>query len=490
GLQDTTERQFNEINREILAVELAIERHLASPHPPHLSLREDALRALDDDGDILRIIGTVDGVEMLSISPTTPETAPFDVAGIAWSTTDTAFPFGSVNIGDPIILVDGATHSVPMRYRFLADVSGVAVEIIALTDATQILHGYESVELAEGSAFALFRADGVLLARWPDMARYVGRKFNGPIFGHHLQLAPSATIRAQIETDNKERILTYRTTRGWPLVVVAGAPVRGLLASWLASLPGKSLLLLFILSAIFLLWVALRSSQSALRRSVEELTVNEGRYARLLANIPGGVFTRRFVPPDRIEYTFASQGFRDTFGSTTGPASADTDVLLALIHPDDRRKVFDSILASREGDEVLTQEFRAIKPSGQLMWVQSVARRYRGEDGAILWDGVAVDITDLRQQQALLENVQKIAGLGYWIWHLEPDNDSGDLSRRRTHYSPACAAILGFRPEDMRITDAEFVTRIVHPEDRESVRREYQRFLDIENAPHDIQYRI
>src|SRR5690606_41795322 len=43
---------------------------------------------------------------------------------------------------------------------------------------------------------------------------------------------------------------------------------------------------------IFLLWAALRQSRAALLSSVEKLTASEGRLARLLANIPGGVFTR------------------------------------------------------------------------------------------------------------------------------------------------------------------------------------------------------
>ena len=83
-----------------------------------------------------------------------------------------------------------------------------------------MLRSYESVDLADGSAFAVFRADGYLLARWPVMEPYIGRKFEGPIFGDGLKKGPTGTVRAQVDTDSKERILTFRTARGWPLVVV------------------------------------------------------------------------------------------------------------------------------------------------------------------------------------------------------------------------------------------------------------------------------
>ena len=489
GLQDTTERQFNEINREVIAILGAIERQPETPGPSRLELSALAPGAFDEDGDILRVIIRVDGKEVVNLSPMATDAARIDPARIAWSPSETAFPFGFVNIGDPVALPEGG-YTVPLRYSFVASADRSAVEIIALAEPTQILQGYRSVELADGSAFAVFRADGVLLTRWPATPDYVGRKFQGPIFGHYLKLQASATIRAAIETDPQERIFSYRSARGWPLVVVAGVPVRGLVTGWIASLPGKSVLLLFILSAIFLLWVALRSSQSDLRRSFEQLSVSEGRYARLLANIPGGVFTRRLVAPDRIEYVFVSEGFDRAFGIQTNPGAPDTASLIDLVHPEDRRKMQDSILASRDGDDVWTQEFRAIKPNGQLIWVQSVARRYRGEDGSTLWDGIAIDVTDVHQQQTLLENVQRIAGLGYWIWQTEPGNDTNDQSRRNSRYSPACAAILGLKPADLQMTDAAFIERLVHPEDRTRVAREYQRFLEVDGAPHDIQYRI
>ncbi|HNB26976.1 MAG TPA: PAS domain-containing protein [Alphaproteobacteria bacterium] len=490
GLQDTTERQFNEINREVITILGAVERQLAAARPLPMGLSELATRALDDDGDILRVIVRVDDTEAVNLSPMAPDAARIDTARIEWSPTETAFPFGFVNIGAPVALPEGG-YTLPLRYSFVASAERKAMEIVALTAPEQILQGYQSVELADGSAFAVFRADGVLLTRWPVTPDFVGRKFAGPIFGHYLKFHPSATIRATIETDPRERIFTYRSARGWPLVVVAGVPVRGVVAGWLASLPGKSVLLLFILSAIFLLWVALRSSQSDLRRSVEQLPKSEGRYARLLSNIPGGVFTRRCAPPDnKIEYVFVSEGFRHAFGMQTDPTAPDTASLLDLVHPDDRRQMQDSILASREGDDVWTQEFRAIKPNGQLIWVQSVARRYPGEDGSIMWDGIAIDVTDVHQQQTLLESVQKIAGLGYWIWQPEPGNDADDQSRRHTRYSPACAAILGLTPADLQITDADYIEKFVHPEDRARVAREYEQFLNVEDAPHDIQYRI
>ena len=329
-----------------------------------------------------------------------------------------------------------------------------------------------------------------LLTRWPVQPSYVGQKFQGEIFGRHLKLTDSGTVRALVATDDNERILSYRTVRDWPLVVVAGVPLRGLLASWWASLPTKAVLLLWLLSAIFLLWATLRNSQSDLRKSVAQLTESEGRLARLLTNIPGGVFTRRFIPPDRFDYPFASPGFFEIFGIKESEIATGAAKLLQRAHPQDRDRVKASMLASIEGDEVWSDEGRMMRPDGQMIWVQSRARRYRNERGEILWDGVILDVTNQRRHEGLLEQVQKVAGLGYWLWFPADGDVTTGHAQRYTVYSDACADVLGVRPDELNISDEEFGRRFVHPEDRARGLADYQRFLESARTIHEAEYRV
>ncbi|MCZ0901532.1 hypothetical protein ON021_16655, partial [Microcoleus sp. HI-ES] len=55
------------------------------------------------------------------------------------------------------------------------------------------------------------------------------------------------------------------------------------------------------------------------------------------------------------------------------------------------------------------QEWRAIVPSGKLKWMQGVSRPERvncpteiGQEGDIVWEGMVLDITDLKQAEAAL----------------------------------------------------------------------------------------
>ncbi|HWA48755.1 MAG TPA: PAS domain-containing protein [Dongiaceae bacterium] len=488
GLQDTAERHFNEINGEISAIRRVLERHLAATRPTVLTPRDEVLRVIDPDGDIVHVSVRVSGAETFDIPVVNPNQPAIDPAAIRWPNTPTDLSFGTLDIGDPIALADGSP-AIPLRYVLPAAEDYRAAEIIAVTTLEEILESYKSVDLAAGSSFSVFRSDGVLLTHWPA-PQNLGRRSDGPIFGDAIKLAGAGTIRATSAVDNTERILSYHTVHGWPLVVVAGVPLRGLLASWWSSLPTKVILLLWMLNAIFLLWATLRSSQSALRKSVVELTASEGRLARLLANIPGGVFTRRFVAPDRFDYTFVSPGFLNIFGIEKADLDSGLPALLQRTHPEDRERMFASMIASVEGDELWTEEGRVLRPDGHMVWLKSRARRYRNERGEILWDGIVTDITSQRRHEALLEQVQRVAGLGYWLWYPTDGDVTVDHDHRYSVYSDAFVEILGVRPDELDISDGEFVRRFVHPEDRARGLSDYRRFLDSDRIVHEAEYRV
>src|SRR3546814_15141323 len=66
-------------------------------------------------------------------------------------------------------------------------------------------------------------------------------------------------------------------------------------------------------------------------------------------------------------------------------------------------------------------EFRVIDPQGDVRWLRSDAHAYRGEDGTVIWDGVAIDITDLKAtEEALRESDERMslaaeaAEIGQW----------------------------------------------------------------------------
>src|SRR5260370_2669849 len=68
---------------------------------------------------------------------------------------------------------------------------------------------------------------------------------------------------------------------------------------------------------------------------------------------------------------------------------------------------------------------------------------------------------DLQESKARLEEAQRVAHVGYWIWNLETD---------RVTWSDETYRIFGLRPQEGSI-DLATVRELIHPEDRESVFR-------------------
>src|SRR6266851_5962037 len=68
---------------------------------------------------------------------------------------------------------------------------------------------------------------------------------------------------------------------------------------------------------------------------------------------------------------------------------------------------------------------------------------------------------ELQESKARLEEAQRVAHVGYWVWNLDSD---------RVTWSDETYHIFGLKPQEGPI-DLATVRELIHPEDRESVFR-------------------
>jgi PAS domain S-box-containing protein len=84
------------------------------------------------------------------------------------------------------------------------------------------------------------------------------------------------------------------------------------------------------------------------------------------------------------------------FGSSTQQFSGTPDEVLSFVHPDDRAALHEGYQAAVIGDgDVFEQEFRIVRPDGEVRWVHRRGQVRREPDGrakSVL--GVALDITE------------------------------------------------------------------------------------------------
>ncbi len=119
------------------------------------------------------------------------------------------------------------------------DGSGKLLAIVTVGMATEHLTNfYGLMGFNVSPTITVFKTNGDIVARNPDMALYVGKSSaNGPLFKKYLPQAPSGAYEAPSILDGKVRIAAYRQISGLDLVVFAGIEKSVALESWRLRTP-------------------------------------------------------------------------------------------------------------------------------------------------------------------------------------------------------------------------------------------------------------
>ena len=174
-------------------------------------------------------------------------------------------------------------------------------------------------------------------------------------------------------------------------------------------------------------------------------------------------------------------------GVEDGAAPATFGEFLALVHPDDRQPLADACaMAARTGD-VGAAWYRVVRADGQFRWLYAQAQLVPGGEGRPpRLVGAAQDVTEhylaeaaLREREHTLDDVEELAGLGTWEWHLPTDTITWSREQKRIH---------GMDPDAGTQTFEEFLAR-VHPDDRGRVVQECDRLIAT-GEPFSFPYRV
>ena len=171
----------------------------------------------------------------------------------------------------------------------------------------------------------------------------------------------------------------------------------------------------------------------------------------------------------------------------------DIAVVQKMIHPEDLEFVFRVAEEALRGGLRTEAEHRIIRPSGELRTVHSQGDVKKDASGRpCQMFGTVQDITDrkrseealelmsrdLQESKVRLEDAQRIAHLGHWVW---------DLGKDGLTWSDEAYRIFGLRPQE-RPMNVEAFQEMIHPEDREFLFRATQEARGGEHP--DIEFRI
>jgi PAS domain S-box-containing protein len=144
------------------------------------------------------------------------------------------------------------------------------------------------------------------------------------------------------------------------------------------------------------------------RKHIEEaLRQSEERFQKLAANLPGMLYQFMLHPDGSMSMPYVSSGCYELYEMTPEQIYAGSARMLEAIHPEDRPLLEQAIALSATTLQPFRWEGRRLTATGKLKWIQAASRPDRQADGTIVWDGLMMDVTQLKQAEAALQQLNE-----------------------------------------------------------------------------------
>ncbi len=202
------------------------------------------------------------------------------------------------------------------------------------------------------------------------------------------------------------------------------------------------------------------------------LEKSEARFQRLVANLPGAIYQFKLSEYGKKSFPYVSCGCRELYELEPEVIQENAELVFSRIHAEDISKIEESIAISAATMQPWQQQWRHILPSGKVKWIQGCSRpeilnnpSKSGSKSEMIWDGLLIDITELKQAQAERDrfftiSLDLLCILGF----------DGYFKR----LNPAWSTALGYSIAEIL---AQPVLEFVHPDDRESSATEVKKLM-------------
>lgn len=226
-----------------------------------------------------------------------------------------------------------------------------------------------------------------------------------------------------------------------------------------------------------------KSIEARLAEAAEETRCAHQRLNTLADEAPGAIFEHREDPSGRINLPYFSARLPDLLGVDRAAIEADGAAAAAHIHPDDAAALAEAIRASRDALTPLAFVYRLNHPQRGLRRMQLSSMPVRQPDGAVIWYGTVLDVTEQSAMQARLAETLENLRLAHERLDTIAQNVPGALFELRRepdgkiwfpYFTRKFADLLGV-PEELMAAGGMQVFCNIPPEDFADVSAEFTR---------------
>lgn len=145
------------------------------------------------------------------------------------------------------------------------------------------------------------------------------------------------------------------------------------------------------------------------------LAATQQRLQNIADNVPGLVFQRMLTVDGELVFLYISNGVREVLGVESDALLKNGTLFLDAMAPDDRDLFLESLKQSAATLEPMEDDIKVIGMQGDERWLRGWSRPHRLPNGDVVWEGVALDVTDRKRAEGrltFLAYYDPLTGLG------------------------------------------------------------------------------
>ncbi|WP_171070476.1 sensor domain-containing diguanylate cyclase [Methylobacterium terricola] len=278
-------------------------------------------------------------------------------------------PDAGLYIGEPTRTQKDSRLIIPFSRRLAYADGAFAGVVVGAIDVAYFDTLLRRLSIDPGSSVALFRADGVMLARNPSNTKTIGQNIAGSAHFHHYLEQDTGQFVATAKVDGIERFYTFSRIGSRPLIINVNVSVAAIQAIWRPKAIGISAIVLILCLGITGLTLLLQRELER-RMHAERAAVSANQELARLATTDGltGLPNRRH--------------FDTMYEQLWSQAEQSGEMLSLLLIDADRFKRYNDTYGHLAGDEVLRTIARCLKR--EVSGPDEVACRIGGEEFGVL----------------------------------------------------------------------------------------------------------